>query len=190
MLSCRRAGACAMCQSGFFRSNKLRAVPRELHKLWEEATYCLSCKENSYMSGFNQKCVRMADATRCLEMTPMGCAACTDGSFLSDGECFPCPDGCAVCIQSDRCDACSADRILNDWRCLGKGEVCDCAEVSGSRCTRCTGSLTDPNSDGMACQSWMFTVLSTSSPSGFSSFSPSSASPSSSHSTASSFPCE
>ena len=98
----------------------------------------------------------MAEATRCLEMTPMGCTACADGSFIFDGECFPCPDGCAACIQSYRCDACHTDRILNDGRCLGKGEVRDCAEVSGSRCTRCTGSLRYPNSDGTACQSWMF----------------------------------
>ena len=46
----------------------------------------------------------MADATRCLEVTAMGCAACT---------------------QSDQCDACHTDRIMKDGRCLGKGEVRD-----------------------------------------------------------------
>ena len=72
------------------------------------------------MSTFYQKCIRTADATRFLEMTQMGCTACADGSFLFNGECFPCPDVCAVCVQSDRCDARPTDRILNDGRCFAK----------------------------------------------------------------------
>ena len=69
---------------------KLRAVPRELHELCGGGDELPRLQEDFYMSAFCQKCVRMADATRCLEMTAMGCTACADGSFLSDGECFPC----------------------------------------------------------------------------------------------------
>ena len=61
-----------------------------------------------------------------------------------------------MCVHSDRCNASSSNHILKDGRCLGKGEVRNCAEVAGSRCTPCTGSLTYPNADGTACQSWVF----------------------------------
>ena len=61
-----------------------------------------------------------------------------------------------MCVHSDRCNASSSNHTLKDGRCLGKSEVRDCAEVAG---TRCTGSLSYPNADGTACQSWVFVVL-------------------------------
>ena len=86
-------GGCAVCEGGYFRQNKTcEPCHANCTSCTTDATNCLACKDDFYMSAFYQGCIRMADATHCREMTPTGCTASADGSFLSDGECFPCPD--------------------------------------------------------------------------------------------------
>ena len=71
-------------------------------------------------------------------MTQTGCLECKEGMYLSNYECFNCPQECSVCSDSNHCQSCQEEYVLKENKCIHYSNIPHCLGANNSICLQCT----------------------------------------------------
>ena len=57
--------------------------------------------------------------------------------YLSNYECFNCPNECLTCLNENQCQSCKVEYVLKDNKCIHYTQVEHCKSASNSQCQQC-----------------------------------------------------
>ena len=96
---------------------------------------CTSCQHGYFLNKTSHKCLEIP-ILHCLTYKNGECVTCNPDSYLTNGSCKPCPDGCAKC-PFGVCQICEAGFYLNSQGQCQRCVMAECAICSEYGCYSC-----------------------------------------------------
>ncbi|ELP91872.1 protein serine/threonine kinase, putative, partial [Entamoeba invadens IP1] len=106
------------------------------------ASYCLSCPNNSFLNAQNQ-CEPSTDLEfRCQQMMPKntGCAICKETYYKERSDCLTCDSTCQLCKENSKCVSCKNGYFQitsENYLCQAYSSLTNCITKTQLGCTRC-----------------------------------------------------
>ncbi|MBQ9790523.1 MAG: protein kinase, partial [Clostridia bacterium] len=144
---------CFICKDGYFKKNGIECG--ECHSSCETCLFsesCLKCKEEHWRKYTEDgHCHPYDELTHCTNKTQHGCEECEEGTYLSDYECFECPENCTTCTSSSVCTTCESEYVLVKSECIHFEDIEHCLSANNSVCLECAEGY-ELNDDSSGCR--------------------------------------
>ena len=133
---------CIKCKDGYYKAEDGRNCEEcDIScKTCLNKDTCLTCIEHYYIipESTYHLCKHFNESIGCVNITQSGCIHCQDGMYLTNYECFNCPNECLTCWNNYQCQPCPNEYVLKEHQCIHYSQIEHCESASNSVCQQCS----------------------------------------------------